>query len=62
VDGRRVVAAAANSVVLWDVATGQETARFDGDAGISSVAVGADGLIVCGEATGAVHLLTVRTP
>ena len=58
-NGRWVIAAAANVAVLWDVSTGREVARFDGDAGISATAISDDGLVVCGEATGAVHLLTL---
>ncbi|MGP3915195.1 NB-ARC domain-containing protein [Nonomuraea sp. 10N515B] len=59
-DGRHVVGTSAESLVVFDLGTGARIAGFDGDSAITCVA--ADGPLVCGEATGAVHVLNLRLP
>ncbi|MFF5213160.1 NB-ARC domain-containing protein [Streptosporangium sp. NPDC000396] len=63
-DGRLVVSGAGNTVALWDLAAGTEVARFLGDSGITACLVeeSVDPLIICGEASGGVHVLRLRTP
>ncbi|MFF5114993.1 NB-ARC domain-containing protein [Streptosporangium sp. NPDC000509] len=59
-DDRHIIGTSAESLVLFDIGTGARITGFDGDSAITSVSVG--GALVCGEATGAVHVLHLRGP
>jgi WD40 repeat protein len=58
-DGDQLVIAAGERLIILDIAAGAVVATFYGDARISALAVLSDGGIVCGEAAGAVHFLTL---
>lgn len=57
--GDQLVIAAGERLMILDIAAGAVVATFYGDGRISALAVLPDGGIVCGEAAGAVHFLTV---
>jgi WD40 repeat protein len=59
-DDRLIVAGSGQSVILLDIHAGTRIAGFDGDSAITSVC--ADEALVCGEATGAVHVLRLLGP
>lgn len=60
-DGRRVVCGTGDSAVLWDIETGTEVARFVGDGAMTAAVIDDRGRLVCGEATGGVHVLRLIT-
>ena len=49
-----------NTIRLWDVATGAETARLELDAPVRAIVAPGPNLIVAGDALGRLHWLEVR--
>ncbi|MGW4324990.1 NB-ARC domain-containing protein [Nocardia sp. NPDC004573] len=58
-DDRGLAIAAGDRVTVYDMGSATETACFSGDGRITAIAALPDGGIACGEAAGAVHILTM---
>jgi WD40 repeat protein len=60
-DGRQAVTGSVDRTVrVWDLASGQEVARFDAAGAADAVAAGPDGLIVAGDSLGNVYFLKLE--
>jgi WD40 repeat protein len=60
-DGRNVVSGAHDwTLRVWDVTSGQERARLDGDVAFTTLALAADGKsLAAGDSGGRVHLIDI---
>jgi hypothetical protein len=58
-DGRLTSGSGDNTVRLWDVRIGAETARLEVDAPVASLAAAVDGQLAAGDQTGRLHWLAV---
>jgi WD40 repeat protein len=57
-DGRRAISGSADGTLkLWDLASVQCLASFHADAAVMAVSAAQDGVLVAGDASGAVHIL-----
>jgi WD40 repeat protein len=63
-DGRFAASTANDGVlILWDMDTGEQVARFDGESGLTVQLVSADGTsIVARDSRGQVHILRLVRP
>ncbi|MET8875090.1 NB-ARC domain-containing protein [Nocardia sp. NPDC004604] len=57
--GRRIAVGAGDLLAVYDLESGIEVACFTGDGRITAIAPLPDGGVACGEAAGAVHILTL---